>query len=81
MVIQRTVGGWDMHSWDMRGFPTTHRLGPMRVVTPIADCEAGNKRSETIVRELAQVLDQCGDAVIVKDLNALIDHRAAQEEW
>jgi diguanylate cyclase (GGDEF)-like protein/PAS domain S-box-containing protein len=46
----------------------------MRVVTPITDCEAGNGRSETIVRELAQVLDQCGDAVIVKDLNAVVTY-------
>jgi diguanylate cyclase (GGDEF)-like protein/PAS domain S-box-containing protein len=34
--------------------------------------DAAPGRAESLARELAQVLEQCGDAVIVKDLNAVV---------
>ncbi len=33
---------------------------------------AAPDRAEALARELAQVLEQCGDAVVVKDLNAVV---------
>ena len=42
----------------------------MRVVKSHSVDDADNERSETSARDLAQVLEQSGEAVIVKDLNA-----------
>jgi diguanylate cyclase (GGDEF)-like protein/PAS domain S-box-containing protein len=46
----------------------------MRVVNPHLVHAAGNERSEASALELAQVLEQSGEAVIVKDLNAVVTY-------
>src|SRR5450432_1125331 len=46
----------------------------MRVASSCVVHSAESKRSVTSVHELAQVLDQSGDAVIVKDLNAVVTY-------
>jgi diguanylate cyclase (GGDEF)-like protein/PAS domain S-box-containing protein len=44
----------------------------MQIVKPQPVEDADEGRSGTVARELAQVLEQCGEAVIVKDLNAVV---------
>src|ERR1700723_642689 len=46
----------------------------MRVVKPHSVYGAENERSEASARDLAQVLEQSGEAVIVKDLNAVVTY-------
>jgi PAS domain S-box-containing protein/diguanylate cyclase (GGDEF)-like protein len=46
----------------------------MQVVRPHSAYGAGNKRSEASARDLVQVLEQSGEAVIVKDLNAVVTY-------
>ncbi len=46
----------------------------MRVVKPHNVDGAGNAQSQASARELAQVLEQSGEAVIVKDLNAVVTY-------
>jgi hypothetical protein len=46
----------------------------MPVVNPHRGHGAENGRSEPSARDLAQVLDQSGEAVIVKDLNAVVTY-------
>ena len=46
----------------------------MRVVKPHSFHGAERKRSEASARDLAQVLAQSGEAVIVKDLNAVVTY-------
>ena len=46
----------------------------MRVVKPHRVDNDENERSEASARDLAQVLDQSGEAVIVKDLNAVVTY-------
>lgn len=46
----------------------------MRVVKPQGVSGAANGRSGTHARELEQVLEQSGEAVIVKDLNAVVTY-------
>jgi diguanylate cyclase (GGDEF)-like protein/PAS domain S-box-containing protein len=46
----------------------------MRVVKPPRGLGTGNNRSEPRARDLAQVLEHSGEAVIVKDLNALVTY-------
>lgn len=46
----------------------------MRVVTPNVVRGAGSGQSEAHARELEQVLEQTGEAVIVKDLNAVVTY-------
>src|ERR1700733_9263375 len=46
----------------------------MRVVKPSRGLGTGNDRSEPRARDLAQVLEHSGEAVIVKDLNALVTY-------
>jgi diguanylate cyclase len=47
---------------------------PMRAVQSINVHDAENERSEASARDLAQVLEQSGEAVIVKDLNAVVTY-------
>jgi hypothetical protein len=51
----------------------------MRVVKPPEVRGTERERSEASARDLAQVLEQSGEAVIVKDLNAVVTppHRPA----
>jgi diguanylate cyclase (GGDEF)-like protein/PAS domain S-box-containing protein len=44
----------------------------MGITKPQLIRDAGIDRAEPIARELAQVLEQCGEAVIVKDLDAVV---------
>jgi len=46
----------------------------MRVVKPHGIHGTENERSEANARDLAQVLEQSGEAVIVKDLNAVVTY-------
>jgi PAS domain S-box-containing protein len=46
----------------------------MQVVKPHMVLDAVNERSQVSARELAQVLEQSGEAVIVKDLNAVVTY-------
>jgi diguanylate cyclase (GGDEF)-like protein/PAS domain S-box-containing protein len=46
----------------------------MRVVEPHRPLGTENDRSEPSARELAQVLEQSGEAVIIKDLNAVVTY-------
>ena len=46
----------------------------MQVLRPHSAYDAGNKRSEASARDLVQVLEQSGEAVIVKDLNAVVTY-------
>ncbi len=46
----------------------------MPVVNPHRGHGAGNERSEPSARDLAQVLEHSGEAVIVKDLNAVVSY-------
>src|SRR6202046_5130276 len=46
----------------------------MRVVKPSRGLGTGNDRSEPRARDLAQVLEHSGEAVIVKDLNAVVTY-------
>lgn len=46
----------------------------MRVVKPHTVYGAENERSGVSANELAQVLEQSGEAVIVKDLNAVVTY-------
>ena len=46
----------------------------MQVLRPHSAYGAGNKRSEASARDLVQVLEQSGEAVIVKDLNAVVTY-------
>jgi diguanylate cyclase len=49
-------------------------LYSMRVLKPYRSHSAENERSEANARDLAQVLEQSGEAVIVKDLNAVVTY-------
>lgn len=49
-------------------------FGSMPVVNPHGGHGAENGRSEPSARDLAQALDQSGEAVIVKDLNAVVTY-------
>ena len=44
----------------------------MKAVKPLLAQSTENERSEASARELAQVLEQSGEAVIVKDMNAVV---------
>jgi diguanylate cyclase len=46
----------------------------MRIVKPHSVDDAENEPSEVRVRDLTQVLEQSGEAVIVKDLNAVVTY-------
>ena len=46
----------------------------MRVAEPHRPLGTENERSEPSARELAQVLEQSGEAVIIKDLNAVVTY-------
>src|ERR1700735_2521638 len=46
----------------------------MRVVKPSRGLGTGNDRSEPRARDLAQVLEHSGEAVIVKNLNAVVTY-------
>jgi diguanylate cyclase (GGDEF)-like protein/PAS domain S-box-containing protein len=46
----------------------------MQIVKPQLVQDAGNERSERSARELAQVLEQSDEAVIVKDLNGVVTY-------
>jgi len=46
----------------------------MRVVKSLVVSETGNGQAEARARELEQVLEQTGEAVIVKDLNAVVTY-------
>ncbi len=46
----------------------------MQAASPHSVYGAGNERSEASARDLAQVLEQSGEAVIVKDLNAVVTY-------
>ena len=46
----------------------------MRVVKPHMTHDAENERSGVSAHELAQVLEQSDEAVIVKDLNAVVTY-------
>jgi PAS domain S-box-containing protein len=46
----------------------------MRVVKPHSVYGAENERSGASARDLTQVLEQSGEAVIVKDLNAVVTY-------
>jgi PAS domain S-box-containing protein len=46
----------------------------MQVVKPQGIHGTENERSESSARDLAQVLEQSGEAVIVKDLNAVVTY-------
>jgi PAS domain S-box-containing protein/diguanylate cyclase (GGDEF)-like protein len=46
----------------------------MQVVRPHSAYDAGTQRSEASARDLVQVLEQSGEAVIVKDLNAVVTY-------
>lgn len=46
----------------------------MRVVKPHLVRRTENGQSEARTRELEQVLEQSGEAVIVKDLNAVVTY-------
>src|ERR1700681_2050770 len=46
----------------------------MRVVKSHNGDDADNERSEPSARDLAQALEQSGEAVIVKDLNAVVTY-------
>src|ERR1700674_73372 len=46
----------------------------MRVVEPQTAFGAGNGHTEAYARELEQVLEHTGEAVIVKDLNAVVTY-------
>src|SRR6202166_5366868 len=46
----------------------------MRVVEPHRTPGTENDRSEPSARDLAQVLEQSGEAVIIKDLNAVVTY-------
>ncbi len=50
------------------------KLWSMRVASPRVGQSVENEPSAVSGRELAQVLEQCGDAVIVKDLNAVVTY-------
>jgi diguanylate cyclase (GGDEF)-like protein/PAS domain S-box-containing protein len=55
-------------------FPAVIKLWPMRVVKPHMAHDAENERSGVSAHELAQVLEQSDEAVIVKDLNAVVTY-------
>ena len=57
----------------MRSYPLIS-FGSMRVVKPHRVHGAENERSEASARDLAQALEQSGEAVIVKDLNAVVTY-------
>ncbi len=46
----------------------------MQIVKPLADDVSEMERSERRARDLAQVIEQSGEAVIVKDLNAVVTY-------
>src|SRR4029077_1354887 len=49
-------------------------LASMQKVKPLADDVSEMERSERRARDLAQVIEQSGEAVIVKDLNAVVTY-------
>ena len=58
----------------IRAFLSAHKLLFMRVVKSHSFHCAEDERSEASARDLAQVFEQSGEAVIVKDLNAVVTY-------
>ncbi len=58
----------------IRAFLSAHKLLFMRVVKSHSFHCAEDERSEASARDLAQVLEQSGEAVIVKDLNGVVTY-------
>jgi diguanylate cyclase (GGDEF)-like protein/PAS domain S-box-containing protein len=73
-ATQVTSAQFDFARADTRRSVSAHKLGDMRDVKSHILLGTKNERSELSSWELAQVLELSGEAVIVKDLNAVITY-------